>query len=487
MPELAVSRPIEFEMSRKQHAALQLLNAPHPSEVFMLLYGGAKGGGKTVFLCEWAFVKALDIAIEYCLPPTKDLRKIPVIGYIGRKRGVDFNSSTLLTWKRFIPGDRYELRLLEGKVPIIVIDHRVALMYGGMDNTDLINKFNSAEFMFVAVDQAEEISEDDQAKLRGSLRLQLRVKGIQRAPGAGYKVLFSANPAECWLKRVFINPRSKQANTAYLQALPSDNPFLPDGYIENLRQTYAFNPALLRAYLEGSWDDLDQAMVVIPRRRMELCVNNKLVSTRQLKKLTVADIAGESEGADESVIGNFINESLVSWEIYSHRDLMDTAGRIIAHATKHGSNTIVIDKVGEGSGVYSRVREVHADNRKMRVHGFDGRISPPDGIPAQTYVNYKSYAWFNASKGVIAERRCSILPDEELVRQLCGVTYHFTSGGKLIIDSKEKLNDQLGCSPDRADMFIMGLDGLQYAQVIQKRDEWSDDDKVDYKWSPDSV
>lgn len=482
-------------MSRKQHAALQLLQKPMPDVVFELLYGGAKGGGKSVFLCEWSFLTAIELADEFELVPTNDLRKIPVIGFLGRKRGTEFNATTLLSWKRFIPSERYQMRMLEGKVPVIVIDNRVALLYGGMDNSDLINKFNSAELMFVAIDQAEEISESDHGKMRGSLRLQLRIGGRGAAvpPTRGYKMLFSANPAECWLKRVFINSRTRLKDSAYLQALPSDNPFLPASYIENLRIAYAFNPAMFNALVLGSWEDLDSAFTVIPRKRIELCVNNqKWVSKQRIKKITVADIAGESESSDETVIGDLENEELIGMEVYAHHDLMDTAGRIMAHAKQHGSNLICIDKVGEGAGVYSRIREVYSQDKKMRVYGFDGRISPPgprrglkqpQSIDQITYFNYKSYAWFTASKGVIANQKCSIPGDEELVRQLAGVRYRYING-KLALIPKEQIINELGCSPDRADMFIMGLDALQYAPVIQIRDKWAPEEKKTYQWNP---
>lgn len=487
LPQSLQSKPIQFEMSQKQFSALEMLKQVLPGVVWELLYGGAKGGGKSVFLCEWSFITAIELADEYELMPTTDLRKIPVIGFLGRKRGTEFNSTTLLSWKRFIPSDRYQLRMLEGKVPVIVIDNRVALLYGGMDNSDLVNKFNSAELMFVAIDQAEEISEEDHAKMRGSLRLQLQIggRGAPVAPSRGYKMLFSANPAECWLKRVFINLRTKLANTAYLQALPSDNPFLPAGYIENLRISYAFNPAMFNALVLGSWEDLDQAMVVIPRRRMEACINNKVTKLR-VKKITVADISGESESSDETVIGNFENEELKSWEIYSHRDLMDTVGRISFHAKTHGSSLIAVDKVGEGSGVYSRIREMYGEDKRMRVYGFDGRISPPAGEPKLTYFNYKSYAWFTASKGPIANKKCSILPDEELIRQLCGVRYRYVNG-KLALVSKEEIKEDLGCSSDRADMFIMGLDALQYAPFVQIRDRWDPEEKKTYQFNPATV
>lgn len=487
-------------MSVRQRTAIDWLLKEQPGLVSALLYGGAKGGGKTVFLCIFAYLYSLMLASEFDLKPQRDLRKVPIIGFLGRKQGTHFSATTLVTWKRFIPADHYQIRMVDGKVPVIVIDNRVALLYGGMDHTETQKKFNSAEIMFAAVDQAEECSEEDVSMIRGALRLQLRNgAGETRAPKKGFKLLLSANPAECWLKSKFVRASTRMQNSFYLQALPTDNPFLPEGYVDNLRETYKFNPALLKAYLEGLWEGLDAAQVIIPRFRIEACVNNELVAKSPMRKLTCVDVAGESEQSDESVIGNFENEKLVSWEIYAHRDLMDTAGRAIAHAAQNGSTCITIDKVGEGSGVFSRVREVMGseknESKRVRVYGFDGRVTPPGpatgpkSLAQQTYKNYKSYAWFNASKGVIADRKCSIPNDEQLLSQLSSVTYKYDSSGKLMVTPKDELKDLLGGSPDRADMFIMGLDGLQYCRAEKKRDIWADDSKqtTTYRWSPDSV
>ena len=86
---------------------------------------------------------------------------------------------------------------------------------GGLENSELINKFNSAEYAFFFLDQAEEIDAEQIGELRATFRLI--INGV-KVPGKG---LFTANPAPSFLKDEFIlNPTPDRL---FIQALPTDN------------------------------------------------------------------------------------------------------------------------------------------------------------------------------------------------------------------------------------------------------------------------
>ncbi len=240
----------------------------------------------------------------------------------------------------------------------------------------------------------------------------------------------------------------------------------------------------MQAYLYGDWDVVSSDSVVIPIQEVRLNVENNQYDTRVIKKITMCDVS--SEGDDETVIYDLENTKIVNQEIYTHRALMDTVGRILAHARHNGSNMIGIDKVGVGAGVLSRVQEVLENDRDIEVVGFDGRIKAQD---PETYANYKAEAWFNASKKFI-ERRCDIPNDEILISQLSGVTYHFKSNEKIAIDSKEELKKKIRHSPDRADCYIMALDILDKAEPVKKRDAYDTREEkgsYTYSWHPMAV
>lgn len=229
---------MQVKLTARQTVAWDYLTS---NENCDLLYGGAKGGGKSYFFCLWAFYWA-NWLIDYF--GIKEKMRFPLpIGFLGRLQGVDFRTTTLETWKKIIPSQLYTIRSQEKE---IVIRDRVKILYGGLDKSENIAKFNSAELAFYGIDQAEEVDQEDIAVLEGSLRLTYNGK----VPP--YKTLYTANPRAGWLKTDFVNGRREGAK--FVKALPSDNPNLPANYEDQLRKAFGHNEVLLKAYLEGDWD-----------------------------------------------------------------------------------------------------------------------------------------------------------------------------------------------------------------------------------------
>jgi len=428
----------------------------HSDECGELMFGGAKGGAKTCLGVRWMYYWVKWLIRFFGLKPSQFP---PVVAFMGRKQAVDFSTTTLNTWKRDLPQDGYELR--EGK-KLITIDRCAAIQYGGLDDQETIQKFNSAEYAAAWLDQADECSRKDVGMIRATLRLKLNGK---QPP---YKFLFTPNPVItddsdlAWLKDEFID--NPMPHRKFLQALYSDNPYLPEGYGRTLEDAYGFNPALLKAYRDGDWSQVGVADVVIPRSLVMECVeHDKPWVDASEKRVTVADIA--SSGMDETVIYDMVNTRIVNQEIYSHKDLMDTVGRLVFHAKTNRSSVVAVDKIGEGAGVWSRLCEVYAGDENVKVYGFDSRIAAPEGIGEETYGNYRAYAWFRASKLFFREGKANIPNDPRLISQLSSVKFRFKSNGKIYIEDKLDYKARTGWSPDRADSYVMGLDALSKAKV----------------------
>jgi len=185
-------RNVDIEFSEKQSQAYEYLS--QDDRALELLYGGAKYGGKSWFGCDFCFLEAVRLIKLYV--PQKPTYPIP-IGFMGRKIGKDFYETTYETWKKAIPGSCYEVK---GKPLEIIIEKRVKFFTGGLDRIETINKFNSAEFCCDFIDQAEETAKDDISVLRSATFWRLSLGGV-KMPG---KILYTANPAQCWLKNEFI-------------------------------------------------------------------------------------------------------------------------------------------------------------------------------------------------------------------------------------------------------------------------------------------
>lgn len=433
MVDFSDQEELQFNPSPRQWEAWQKLAVDHDSE---LLYGGAKGGGKSYLGCVWCYAKCLEI-IEKCKIDRPREHPIPV-GFMGRKIAKDFTDTTLETWKKFIPPKMYEIK---GKPAEIIVARKVKLMTGGLDRSEDINKFNSAEFFFFFIDQAEETNKDDISVLRGSLRGQ--INGIH----IPYKGLFTANPAQCWLKRDFLLDRNP--NRLFVRALPSDNPYLPDGYISTLKEAFSHRPEMLEAYLNGSWDLTEDADQIIKGRWIE---GANLVNIVQFKpdtrKALTCDVS--RFGDDETVI-YFMEDTDIKEEwIFGKRDTMYTANRLHVLALEHNNCPIIVDEGGLGGGVVDRLREM--DNEVIAANNSESKT----GEINEKYANRRAEVWDYAarqfSEGAVELHHS----DPELKSQLCVPKYKYKNG-KIYVESKEDIKKRMLRSPDRADAYVNGL------------------------------
>ena len=423
-------------LTPKQSRALDILNSSEYSE---LLYGGAKGGGKSVFGCIYTFLQAQNL-IELFKITDEQAYPIPV-AFIGRKRSVDFAKTTLETWKKIIPPHLYRLRMQDKE---IIIENRVKICFGGLDNEEDISKFNSAEFAMVFIDQAEEIDRTDYAMLKGTLRLRYNDIVPQ------YKILLTANPAPCYLKEEYIlAPKPYQK---FIQALPKDNPYLDESYSLNLAEAFKHRPELVRAYVEGSWDDLEGSDTLIQHSWVLKCINGH-VRYAQDRRVTACDVA--RFGNDETVIYNLIDNKISGEKIYGMKDAVYTAGEILSMAHKNNSHLIAIDGDGMGGPVVDMVRSLIKGNQE-KIEVMEIRSSVR-ATQETRYENSRSEMWHYAAS-LFYEQEISIHDDPILIGQLSSIKYsHTGAGGRLKLEPKAECKKRLERSPDRADTLIYGI------------------------------
>ena len=425
----------DYTLTHKQDQAFEYLTNPESCHV---LYGGAKGGGKSMLLCLWVFHWAMHLINLFQIE--KIDHPLPV-GFIGRKQGVDFYKTTFETWKRIIPANAYQLK---EQAKEIIISNKVKIFFGGLDDQDTVNKFNSSEFAFFAIDQAEETGRMDLAVLQGSLRL----KHNGKTPP--YKQLYTANPAECWLKEDFItNPRNKHY---YVPALPSDNPHLPEDYNQTLTDAFGFDPVLLAAYKDGNWDALQPRQALITQTALGMLPRQPQDNFFQ-RKIVACD---PSLGGDECVV-YFIEDYMIKDTKYiNSNDTQIIGNDICIFMTKHMCVDFVVDAIGIGKGVADYVRS--AGKKVQEI------ISSAEASDKQHFCNVRSEIWAYAAKR-INEKSIVYPVDEKLRQQLCAVKYK-TGSKKFELEPKSETKKALGHSPDRADTLIYGIWGLSHIELM---------------------
>jgi len=469
---------VDFKLSARQTEAQDALESEGVSEV---LYGGAKGGGKSVFLCFYAVLYAIWI-IALCKITT--IQKYPyVIGFIGRVRSVDFSATTLVTWKKFIPKIIYDYN--EQK-KIITLFGKVSYQCGGLDDTNDIKKFNSAEYGLVIIDQAEETVRDQAAMLRGT-QGRANINGV----ALPIKTLFSANPADCFLKDDFgITPGTIcPPFRKFIQALPSDNPFIDSvAYVAQLTEAWKHHPEILKAYVEGDWLSVTEGGFLIDR---DTCSRLQLMDLPKEKKyskiLISCDPAWLGDKTDEIVIKCIIDNRVVDTKKMYNEKTTVTGGECVKMALQYGASDIFIDTIGVGAGVYDNCLQLLQNQKKnINVVRVNSAERPENDLDKQKFVNVRAEMWWKATEK-LRENKFLLEGDGELIREICAVKY-FIKNGKIQIESKDDIKKRLGRSPDNADCVIQGIWALDKveAQNISKATDY-DVDTTDLEFNSMTV
>lgn len=214
-----------------------------------VLYGGARGGGKSRLLRWAALWFLLEVFVKH------GLRNV--------KFGLFCEDYPTLR-DRQINKIRVEFPEWLGEIKSTQTDGLGFYLkeeYGGgvilLRNLDDPSKYQSAEFGGIAVEELTKHPLEVFDVLRGSLRWP----GIDRPPFWG--ATNPGGPGHLWVKQLWVDrdftgdmerfaPLSSEFG--FIQSLPEDNPYLPDSYWQELN---SLPPGLRKAWVEGNWDAFD--------------------------------------------------------------------------------------------------------------------------------------------------------------------------------------------------------------------------------------
>lgn len=208
------------------------------------LYGGAVGGGKSRWLC----AEGLRLSLAY--PGNK--------GFLCRHEATAFKLTTLSTLLALITEieeiSNSKLMSNHHKTDrIIYFTNGSTILYGALGDEYDFERIKSLEIGWFGIDEASETVEKNYQMLKSRLRWKLPNKTYPPKFG-----LLASNPEAGWVKDTFVTPAmmgSPLPNHSFIQALPSDNPYLPPTYIRDLREGNSAD--WVKRYVEGSWDALE--------------------------------------------------------------------------------------------------------------------------------------------------------------------------------------------------------------------------------------
>jgi phage terminase large subunit len=317
---------------------------------------------------------------------------------------------------------------------------------------ELYMRFGSMQISRGFIEEAGEFQEAAKNNLAASVgRWKNDVYGL--AP----KLLQTCNPSKNYLYRDYyrkFKDGTLEDWKAFVQALPTDNKKLPDGYLENLNRVLSASQK--RRLLDGDWEFDDEADVLIEYEKILDSFTNYNVPPG--RKCITCDLA--RLGGDRIVKVEWDGwRGKVSWW---KRELLNKTGGILEQSRLKmgiGKSDVVVDEDGMGGGVVDYEKFVGFVNNSSPLPSPNAPYNDKGKQDPENFDNLKSQCGFHLAdrinkNGVYIEcdeeMRELIIEELEQLRQK-----KLNSDLKKGLVPKDKIKQILGRSPDFLDALLM--------------------------------
>lgn len=416
-----------------------------------ILYGGAKGGGKSFLGASLIFGDALVYPETHFFIARKelnDLRKftIPTIHEVFHHFGIRLDD-----YARF-NGQDSVFELTNGS--------QVYLIACREEPSDpLFERFGSMQMTRGWIEEGGEVPENAKANLWLSVgRWKNDVYDLKK------KLLTTANPKKGWMKRDFVDPAREGTlppRRAYIQAFATDNPYLPADYVESLRSER--DPIRRQRLWEGNWEYDDDKDSLVSSDALSDAFSNTIVKDGQ--RYLIVDVA--RKGKDTTVFSYWDGLECYRIDQFAKQITSVTEQKIrdAAAAERIPYSNILIDEDGIGGGVVDHLfgvkgftansitiptaHQIREKKRKVEHHL----------IPKQTFANLKSQCGWKLAE-LINERGITISAlsyRDRIIEELTALLRDREPDGegRKRLRPKDEVKLELGRSPDIGDTLIM--------------------------------
>lgn len=246
-----------------------------------------------------------------------------------------------------------------------------------------------------------------------------------------------------------------------------DSPRVSDAYVEEMKLRYGEDSNAYRVRVLGEFP-LSDDDTVIPMHLIEAAMNRDLIEDDKAPAIWALDVA--RFGTDRSALAKRRGQVITEVKKWAGLDLMQLTGAVVAEFNSQPTHLrpveILVDSIGLGSGVVDRLREL-----RLPARGVNVSESPS---MKGTYQNLRAELWF-ATKAWLEQRGCRIPKDEDLMAELAGPRFKFSSSGKLQVESKDEMRKRGLRSPDLADAvcLTMAADAATAIYGVSANGSWN--------------
>lgn len=416
----------------KQENAVYFLKDNETKE---LVYGGAAGGGKSALGNLWL--------IEQC-------QKYPGTRWLmGRSKLKALKETTLNTFFELAS----QLKITDqfnfnGQAGIIYWNNGSEILlkdlyaYPSDPNFDSLG---SLEITGAFIDECNQISYKAWQIVKSRIRFKIKELGIMP------KMLGTCNPSKNWVYAQFYlkdKNNSIDRDKKFIQALPKDNPHLPQSYLESL---LSLDENSKQRLYYGNWEYDNDPAKLIDYEKIQNIFTNEFVPFGEY--FISADIA--RFGSDKMVINVWSGFRVVEIYTLAKSSITETAKAIkdLSNKYKVPLTNIIADEDGVGGGV-------------VDILGCKGFVnnSKPMLVENQIvqYQNLKTQCYFKLAEMIQNGEIFVTCADgniiDEMSKELEQVKRDkIDSDGKLSLLSKEKVKESIGRSPDYSDALMMRM------------------------------
>ncbi len=442
---------MEINFSTKNDKQLIAVEAWLDNSVETLLYGGSKGGGKSYLGASLIFGDALIYPETHYFIARKelnDLRKYttPTIHEVFENFGLNIDE-----YAKYNGQDNYFSLYNGSKVYLIACKEE--------PSDPLFERFGSMQMTRGWIEEGGEIAETAKANLWLSIGRWKNDKYKLKK-----KLLITANPKKGWMKDEFVTPFKENRlpkTKRYIQAFPTDNPYLPEDYVDTLRN----EKDLIRKQRlwEGNWDYDDDMNALVSFDALTDSFTNTIVGSGD--KYIVADIA--RLGRDSTIISLWDGLELIKIFKYTKQGI-DVTTQVIKDLTSQYRvpfSHVLVDEDGIGGGVVDNLQG---------IKGFTANSSPvPTAsqirekvrkiehflIPKTSFGNLKAQCGWKLSELINEHKIAFKVPDyrKEIIEELTAMLQDrdVDGEGKKMLIKKDEVKKQIGKSPDVGDVILM--------------------------------
>ena len=228
-----------------------------------------------------------------------------------------------------------------------------------------------------------------------------------------------------------------------------DSKRVSDDFVNDMKNRYGEDSPAYHVRVLGNFPP-SESDTVIPVALIDHAMKNDIKVHEDTVSIWALDVA--RQGNDSSVLCKRQGPIIHPLTVWNNLDLMQLSGAVKAEYDAVSSSKkpveIIVDSVGLGAGVLDRLRELGLPARGLNVS--------ERSMQKETYINLRAELWFKC-KAWLEGMDVKIPHDDRLWAELAAPRYHFTSSGKIQVESKEAMKKRGINSPDRADAVCLSL------------------------------